>query len=182
MADTKTPTLDIEEARDAIVDSMAADDRQTSHQFDAGMKALNALVALAERALAERNPPEVAEEAGHCPIADSLERQSATEREGAQRLATAGNSSGYQGAALLAARAEALALAAIRVRSQVAAQSRELERLRADRGRQDSCWHCRDVLMTQEPRCERCPARGDCDDENCQADGCVEERAPKETT
>lgn len=40
----------------------------------------------------------------------------------------------------------------------------------------DVCWHCRDCLIVEVPRCEKCPAPGDCDDEDCEADGCVEER------
>lgn len=36
----------------------------------------------------------------------------------------------------------------------------------------DVCWHCKDCLEPQAPVCERCPLPGDCDDEDCKAEGC----------
>ncbi len=45
---------------------------------------------------------------------------------------------------------------------------------------QDYCWHCRVGLMPAARHCERCPAPGDCDNEDCEADGCVEAKVPRE--
>lgn len=48
----------------------------------------------------------------------------------------------------------------------------ELELLRATLEAQDVCWHCRDCLEPIANVCDRCPQPGDCDDEDCQAEGC----------
>lgn len=39
---------------------------------------------------------------------------------------------------------------------------------------QVACYHCKGVLMTLRGHCESCPE--ECDVEECQAEGCVEER------
>jgi hypothetical protein len=51
-------------------------------------------------------------------------------------------------------------------------------RVRAEeRERQNTCWHCGDLLIpsANKPRCEQCP--NDCDEENCEAMGCETIRA-----
>lgn len=52
---------------------------------------------------------------------------------------------------------------------------RERDELRAKLEARDVCWHCKDCLMPEIPRCEHCPEDpGTCDIEDCDAEGCVE--------
>jgi hypothetical protein len=46
--------------------------------------------------------------------------------------------------------------------------------LQAQLRARDVCWHCKDVLLPERPRCERCPE--ECDNADCSAEGCAESR------
>jgi hypothetical protein len=60
----------------------------------------------------------------------------------------------------------------------------ELEQLRArvkELEERNYCWHCKVQLVPGPFHCESCPPRGECDDEECEADGCVSEPDPSPT-
>jgi hypothetical protein len=58
------------------------------------------------------------------------------------------------------------------------AAERERDELRAKLEARDVCWHCKDCLMPELPRCEHCPEEpGACDIEDCDAEGCCEHSA-----
>jgi ribosomal protein L40E len=58
------------------------------------------------------------------------------------------------------------------LRAELALLRAEIELLQAKLAAVDVCWHCQDRLTPTASVCERCPAPGDCDDENCQQEAC----------
>lgn len=53
----------------------------------------------------------------------------------------------------------------------------ELDEAQEALGNYTTCWHCKDVLLEEDPRhCVACPPWDCCGEEHCSADGCEERR------